>query len=60
LETTFNNCAISGIFFYYTASLLATLRYRRSLTHYTVRLSVCPVPVPFTERADTPLCRCAV
>jgi len=21
--------------------------------------SVCPVPVPFTERADTPFCRCA-
>ena len=33
---------------------------RRLLTPYTP--SVCPVPVPFrpTERADTPLCRCAV
>jgi len=35
----------------------------RLLTLYTppsVCPSVCPVPVPFTDRADTALCRCAV
>jgi len=40
--------------------LLAALALRRRLTRCTmsVRL-VYPVPVPFAERADTLLCRCA-
>jgi len=35
-------------------------RLRITLIRLSVCLSVCPVPVPFTESADTLLCRCAV